>query len=204
MILNMKGRILVGMGVFLGIICAFYFLIYLPQIKYRRTLNHRIVQYETRVTRLREKVQELKRLREENQKIRQHLSFLEEKLKQTQISFLYELGKRGRVYGIEYIDITPLPSREEKHYFRTPVKVHLYGKYHNLGMLLSDMAKRGGLGSFTVDSVLLKTSPQEEYTIEANLTFSLYRYESTPTSGSENGRFSADKKSPKKLRRRVR
>lgn len=194
MMLSMKGRIMVGLGVFVGIICAFYFFVYIPEAEYRVSIDRQISQQNVRLIQLRRKKQELKELREKNKKILQDLLFLEEKLKETQASFLYELGERGRVYGIEYADITPLSSLEEEYYSRTPVKVHLYGKYHKLGMLLSDMAKRGGIGSFTVDNILLKTSSQEKYTIEAYLTFSLYKYKAISVSNSE------DKESPSRVR----
>ena len=176
MIFGIKGRILVGVGIFTGALIAFYLAIYLPGIRYRETLNFKILQQNARLIKLKEKFVELKRLKEENQKIRQKLVSLEGKLKGTETSFLYELGIRGRTYRIEYLDITPLPRVEEKYYFRTPVKIHLYGKYHNLGMLISDMIKRGGAGSFTIDNILLKPSSKKGYTVEGNLTLSLYRY----------------------------
>jgi len=175
-LLGMRGRIVAGVGVFLGIICIFYFRVYLPQMKYKDSLIRSISQENRKLSQLEQKVKELERLKEENQKILQNLSFLEKKLQRTQVSFLYELGVRGKVYGIEYLSILPLPGVKEEYYFRTPIKIHLYGRYHNLGMLLSDMARRGGMGIFSVESIWLKTLPQEEYTIEANLDLSLYEY----------------------------
>ncbi len=189
MILSMKGRILSGLGVFLGLICVFYFLVYLPQFVHKETLNSDIYQEKVKLARLEAKIQELEELKKENQKILQDLSFFEKKLKKTPASFLHELGTRGEVYGVEYVNITPSPSVEEEYYFRTPVNVHLYGKYHNLGILFSDIAKRGELGSFTVDSVLLRASPKKEYSIEANLTLSLYKYKSVSYFSRENSSF---------------
>jgi len=176
MVLNTRTRIVVGLGVFLGLLSIFYILVYEPQIEHRRALDVEISRQSVKLAKLEKKSQELEKLKEERKKILQDLSFLEEKLKETQASFLYELGMRGKVYGIEYVSIIPLATVEEKYYSRTPVNIHLYGKYHNLGMLLSDMARRGGLGSFTVDSVLIKASSKKEYTIEANLSLSLYNY----------------------------
>ena len=206
MVLSMKGRILTGLGVFLGLICVFYLLVYLPQVRYRQTLNRKISQQNSSLVQLNRKLRELEELKEHNQEMLRDLSFLEDKLKRTQASFLYELGKRGGVYGIEYVNIIPLSSIEEEYYTRTPVKIDLYGRYHNLGMFLSDMAGRGGLGSFTVDSVLLRTSLKEKYTIEANLILSLYKYKSriSSTGGNKSDKFSLETVSSGSLERRVR
>lgn len=181
MILGMKGRIVVGVGIFLGLLLIFYIMVYQPQIRYKDDLKIRISQERRRLVQLKRKFQELEELREENRRIKQELSFLEKKLKEGRVSFLHELGVRGKIYGVEYLEITPLSTVEEEYYLRTPVNIHLYGKYHNLGMLISDMAKRGGLGSFTVDNMLLKSSLKKKYTIEANLTLSLYRYKEVST-----------------------
>ena len=188
MVLSMKGRILTGLGVFLGLICVFYLLVYLPQVTYRQTLNRRISQQNSSLVQLNRKLRELEELKEHNQEMLRDLSFLEDKLKRTQASFLYELGVRGQAYGIEYVNIVPASTVEEKYYVRTPVNIHLYGKYHSLAMLFSEMAHRGEPGSFTVDNVLLKTSPKKEFTIEVNLTLSLYRYKSI--AGSPQGNVS--------------
>jgi len=51
--------------------------------------------------------------------------------------------------------------------------------------LISDMAKKGGLGAFTVDNVLLKSTSREGYTIEASLILSLYRYKGLTFYSSE-------------------
>jgi len=186
MIFGMRGRILVGVGIFLGLLLVFYVMVYQPQIKYKNDLEVKISQQSRRLVQLKKKFQELEELKEENRKTKQDLSFLEKKLKEGRASFLYELGVRGKIYGVEYSEITPLSTVEEEYYLRTPVNIHLYGKYHNLGMLISDMAKRGGLGSFTVDSVLLKSSSKKGYTLEANLTLSLYRYKQVSTVSSES------------------
>lgn len=212
---SMKGRVLVGIGIFAGALLAFYLVVYLSGVRYRETLSIKISQQNKRLIQLEKKFQELEKLKEENQKIRKKLTSLEDRLKGSQTSFLYELGIRGRVYRIEYLEITPLPGVKEKYYFRIPVKIHLYGRYHNLGMLISDMVKRGGIGSFTVDDILLKSSPKKEYTIEANLTLSLYRYGKSAISQKEDilspgaildegGVFSSGNDLSEKLRRRRR
>lgn len=179
MIPKMKGRVFAGIGAFLGILCIFYFLLYLPKIAYRKNLNTRISQQERMLVQLAKKPQELEALKTEHQRILEDLLFVRDKFQGTHASFLHELGKRGEVYGIEYVNIIPLSSQEEEYYRRTPVRIDLYGSFHNLGMLLSDMAGRGELGSFTVDSLSLKSSLKENYTIEANLTLSLYKYKNS-------------------------
>lgn len=185
-IFNMKGRILVGVGIFVGLLLLFYSMVYHPKIEYKNDLQVKISQQSRKLVQLRKKFQELEELREENKKIKEDLSFLEKRLKEGRISFLHELGVRGKIYAVEYLDITPLTTVEEEYYWRTPVRIHLYGKYHNLGMLLSDMAKRGGLGSFTVDSVLLKSTSGKDHTVEANLVLSLYKYKQISAVSSES------------------
>ncbi|MBE0478339.1 type 4a pilus biogenesis protein PilO [Candidatus Aerophobetes bacterium] len=200
----MKRRVLVGLGVFLGVMCIFYFLFYLPKVEYKKILNTRISQEERRLVQLARRFQELEELRKDNRKMLQNLSSLEEKITGTQSSFLHEFGKTGGVYGIEYVNIIPLSSVQEEHYTRTPVKIDLYGRYHNLGMLLSDIARREGLGSFTVDSVLLRTSLKEKYTIEANLVLSLYKYKSRISSTGGSDTFSLETISSENPDRRIR
>ncbi|HHF98287.1 MAG TPA: hypothetical protein ENL39_02220 [Candidatus Aerophobetes bacterium] len=185
MVLTTQRRIIAGVGVFLGLICIFYFLVYIPQIEHREDLMNKISQENLRLLKLEGKIRELEELKKERERLSQELALLEKKIKETQASFLYELGMRGKVYGIEYTSIVPLKTEEKNYYFVTPVNVHLYGRYHNLGMLISDMARRGGLGSFTVDNFLIKASSMEGYTIEANLSISLYKYRGSLLSGKK-------------------
>ena len=184
-IFDMKGRVMVGVAIFLGLLLVFYVMVYKPQIIHKNNLEIKISQQNRRLLQLREKYRELEQLKEENKKIKNNLAALESKLKEGRVSFLYELGFRGKIYGVEYLEITPLSTIEEKYYLRTPVKMHLFSKYHNFGMLISDMAKKGGLGAFTVDNVLLKSTSREGYTIEASLILSLYRYKGLTSYSSE-------------------
>lgn len=100
--LGTKRRIIAGLGVFIGIVSIFYFLVYIPQFKYKENLEQKIVLLERRIAQLERKFTELKELKEKNQRILREVSLLEKNLKSTQSSFLYELGKRGKVYSIEY------------------------------------------------------------------------------------------------------
>ena len=171
-----RGRILTGIGVFGGVIFLFYLLVYLPHIKYIESVGRQIQRENIRAIQLKKETEQLSELQTEYRKIQAKLSFLEDRIQKGENNFLYQLGLRGRIYGISYLEITPQPIVEEKYYYCTPIKIHLYGTYHNLGMLLSDMAKRQSPGSFTVDTVLVKKKKEKNYTIEAYLTISLYKY----------------------------
>ncbi len=176
MVFTTKGRVLTGVCVFGGIILLFYFFIYLPHVKYIESVEGQIKYENIKVMQLKKKADQLNRLQAEYKKIQAKLSFLKDDLQKGEDNFLYQLGLRGRIYKINYLEITPQSMLEEKYYYRTPIKIHLYGTYHSLGMLLSDMAKRQGPGTFTVDTVLIKERKEEKHTIEAYLTISLYKY----------------------------
>ena len=176
MIFNTRGRIITGICVFGGVIFFLYLLLYLPHIRYIESTERQIQRENIRAMQLKKKAEQLSELQTEYRKIQAELSFLEDLIQESENNFLYQLGLRGRIYGISYLEITPQPILEEKYYYRTPIKIHLYGTYHNLGMLLSDMAKRQAPGSFTVDTVLVKEKKEKNYTIEAYLTVSLYEY----------------------------
>jgi len=171
-----KGRVLTGICVFGGIIFFFYLLLYLPHIKYIESLKRQIKYENIKVMQLKKKTEQLSELQTKYKKIQAKLSFLMDNLQKDHNNFLYQLGLRGSIYRINYLEITPQSTLEEKYYYRIPIKIHLYGTYHSLGMLLSDMAKEQGPGSFTVDTVLIKTAGNKKYTIEAYLIVSLYKY----------------------------
>ena len=175
MIFTMKGRVLIGVSVFGGIIFLFYSFVYLPQVKYIESVERQIRYENAKIIQLKKKADQLNSLQEEYEKTQVELSLLKDNLQKGEGNFLYQLGLRGSIYKINYIEITPQSMLEEKYCYRTPVKIHLYGTYHSLGMLLSDMAKRQGSGTFTVDTVLIKERREGEHTIEAYLTISLYK-----------------------------
>jgi len=199
---GMRSRILTGLGIFLGSLLVFYVFVYIPQIKYKKNLENQISQQTVRLMQLKKKFEELKKLREENQKLHKELSILQKKVKESEATFLHELGIRGKVYNIEYLQIIPLSPVEETYYSRIPINVHLLGKYHNLGMLISDMAREGGVGSFTVDEVWLRASSKDKYTIEANLTLSLYKYKKTPATSPGESKKSSSKASDSRIVKR--
>lgn len=171
-----KGRVLTGVCIFGGIIFLFYLLFYLPHIKYIKSLERQIKYENIKVMQLKKKTEQLNELQIKHKKIQAKLSFLMDNLQKNHSNFLYQLGLRGRIYKINYLEITPQSTIKEKYYYRTPIKIHLYGTYHSLGMLLSDMAKNQAPGSFTVDTVLIKAVKNKKYTIEAYLIISLYKY----------------------------
>ncbi len=176
MIFTIKGRVFIGVSVFGGIIFLFYLFVYLPQVKYIESVEGQIGYENYKIVQLKKKTDQLNRLQAEYKKIQAELSLLKDNLQKGEDNFLYQLGLRGSIYNINYLEITPQSMLEEKYFYRTPVKIHLYGTYHSFGMLLSDMAKRQGSGTFTVDTVLIKERKEGEHTIEAYLTISLYKY----------------------------
>lgn len=178
---SMKSRILTGVGIFLGSLLVFYMFVYVPQMEYERQLEDRISRQNMRLVQLKKKFKELEELKEKNRQLQAKLSSLEGSLQASEAGFLHELGVKGKVYNIEYLEIAPRPPVKEEYYSRIPVSIHLLGSYHQLGMLISDMAREEGLGSFTVDEVRLNSIDGNGHSLEANLSLSLYRYKEAST-----------------------
>lgn len=75
-----------------------------------------------------------------------------------------------------------------QYYNRIPVRIHLFSTYHTLGMLLSDMAKRGRMMGLHVDGIKMRgvskggesLEEKKRYTMEVDLLLSLYMFKRHP------------------------
>ena len=187
-----KNRLLAGLGVFLGLLVAFYVLVYVPRVTYRESLRTKISRESTRLNQLLTRYRELDELQKEHANLQNRVYQMETMFRQDQATFLHELGTKGKLYGMDYIDIVPLKPTELEFYVRTPVSINLRCDYHNLGILLSDMASAAGRGYFTVDNVLFQKTYGPDYSIEARMTMSLYDYKGVSLSVSEHSDISAE------------
>jgi Tfp pilus assembly protein PilO len=163
-----------------------------PRVPYRENLRTQISRESTRLSQLLGRYRELEQLQAEHESLKNRVYQMESAFKQDQATFLRELGRKGKLYGIDYMDIVPLASTEAEFYVRTPVSIDLNCNYHNLGVLLSDMANTAGRGYFTVDSVLFREAIQSDYSLRASVTMSLYDYKGVSLSVDDNARASAE------------
>jgi Tfp pilus assembly protein PilO len=191
-LIGTKGRLLAGIGVFLGLLAVFYFLLYVPRVAYRESLRAQISRESTRLSQLLGRYRELEQLQAQHESLKNRVYQMEKAFKQDQATFLRELGRKGKLYGIDYMNIVPLESTEAEFYARTPVSIDLNCNYHSLGVLLSDMANTAGKGYFTVDSVLFREAIEPDYALRASMTMSLYDYKGVPLSVGNDARASAE------------
>ena len=191
MIFTLKGRIAVGSGIFLGVIFFFYGGFYNPQAKLIEKMNREVKRENLKVAQIKKKVVEYEKLKEKYQAMTLRLASLESYLVKEDQSFsvFQELGLRARKYGIDYVKIVPEEVVAGQYYNRIPVRIHLFSTYRTLGMLLSDMAKRGRMMGLHVDGIKMRgvvskggesLEEKKRYTVEVDLLLSLYMFKRHP------------------------
>jgi len=185
LIFTLRGRIVVGLGIFLGVIAFFYWGFYYPQAKLVEKINREVKGVNLRVAQIKKKVVEYEKLKEKHQAMSLKLASLESYLVKEDESFsvFQELGRMSKKYGIDYVKIVPEEVIGGQYYNRIPVRIHLFSTYHALGMLLSAMDKRGRIMGLWVDEIKMRgmrkgeqsLEEKEKYTVEVDLLLSLYK-----------------------------
>ena len=184
MIFTLRGRIAVGLGIFLGVIFSFYWGFYHPQAKLIEEINRAVKRENLKIAQIKKKVVEYEKLKEKYQAMTFKLASPESYLVKEEESFsvFQELGLISRKYGIDYVKIVPEEVIAGQYYNRVPVRIQLFSTYHALGMLLSDMAKRSRMMGLWVDGIKMRgvrkeresLEEEKKYTVEVDLLLSLY------------------------------
>jgi Tfp pilus assembly protein PilO len=217
LIFTLRGRIIVGLGIFLGVISFFYWGFYYPQAKLVEKINREVKRDNLRVAQIKKKVVEYEKLKEEYQAMTLKLTSLESYLVNENESFsmFQELGRMSKKYGIDYVKIVPEEVIGGRYYNRIPVRIHLFSTYHALGMLLSAMDKRDRMMGLWVDGIKMRgvrkgeesLEEKEKYTVEVDLLLSLYTSkaeltaEKTPKISSSQSAKETQEVRKKRLRR---
>jgi Tfp pilus assembly protein PilO len=184
LIFTLRGRIAVGLGIFLGVIFFFYWGFYSPQAKLIEKMKRDVKRVNLRVAQIKKEVVEYEKLKEKYQAMTSKLASLESYLIKEDESFsvFQELGRMSNKYGIDYVKIVPEEVIGRQYYNRRPVRIHLFSSYHALGMLLSAIDKRGMVMALWVDGIKMQGvrkgeedfEEKEKYTVEVDLLLSLY------------------------------
>jgi len=184
LIFTWEGRIIAGVGIFVGIMVIFYGGFYYPQEKQVKMIENQIDRENLRILQFKKKSQECEKLKQDYEELKIKIGKIEQEFPPEQgiYSFLKDMGSRARTYGITYLNISVGKISGEKYYEYIPLEVHLYTDYHHLGMLLSDLNKRKRMSSFKINKFDLRGLKEEEreggnYTIEANLSLFLSFYQ---------------------------
>jgi len=217
LIFTLRGRIVVGLGIFLGVISFFYWGFYYPQAKLVEKINREVKGDNLRIAQIKKKVVEYEKLKEEYQAMTLKLTSLESYLVKEDESFsvFQELGRMSKKYGIDYVKIVPEEVIGGQYYNRIPVRIHLFSTYHALGMLLSAMDKRDRMMGLWVDGIKMRgvrkgeesLEEKEKYTVEVDLLLSLYTSkaeltaEKTPKISSSQSAKETQRGKDKRLRR---
>lgn len=217
MIFTLRGRIVVGLGIFLGVISFFYWGFYYPQAKLVEKINREVKEDNLRIAQIKKKVVEYEKLKEEYQAMTLKLTSLESYLVKEDESFsvFQELGRMSKKYGIDYVKIVPEEVIGGQYYNRIPVRIHLFSTYHALGMLLSAVDKRDRMMGLWVGGIKMRgvrkgeesLEEKEKYTVEVDLLLSLYTSkaeltaEKTPKISSSQSAKETQKGKDKRLRR---
>jgi len=217
LIFTLRGRIVVGLGIFLGVISFFYWGFYYPQAKLVEKINREVKEDNLRIAQIKKKVVEYEKLKEEYQAMTLKLTSLESYLVKEDESFsvFQELGRMSKKYGIDYVKIVPEEVIGGQYYNRIPVRIHLFSTYHALGMLLSAVDKRDRMMGLWVGGIKMRgvrkgeesLEEKEKYTVEVDLLLSLYTSkaeltaEKTPKISSSQSAKETQKGKDKRLRR---
>ncbi len=184
MIFTWEGRIIAGVGIFLGIMAIFYGGFYYPGKKQVKMIENQINRENLRILQFKIKSQECGKLKQECEELKIKIGKIEQEfpLEEGIYSFLKDMGLRARTYGINYVNMSIGKTSREKYYEYIPLDVHLYTNYHHLGMLLSDLAKRKRMSSFKINKFNIRELKEKEreeknYTIEANLSLFISFYQ---------------------------
>ncbi len=179
------------MGVFGGLLLAFYFAYYSPQIKMMRTMGDKIERENLRIFEIKAKIEEYREMEKKYGELKAEIEKLNSLLSpEGKIhSLLQELSLRAQTYGIDYITIAPEETIKGEYYDCLPVKISLNSTYHALGTLLSDIAKERQETFLSLDSLEIKGLETDQrssrnvgkHTVEANLLLSIYLSPETPS-----------------------
>ena len=180
MLLTLKGRIGIGVGVFVGIIVVSYVGFYVPQAKLIEKTKNEIVRENLRLKQIKKKIDEYEKVKEECEQMKKNLNYYTEiclSSEEEVYSLLRDLGFSAQTYGINYIKIWAEKKIPGTYYNRIPVRIHLYSTYHSLGRLLSEISKRDKMASFSVENIqIAKAGKGAPYTVEADLILYMYTY----------------------------
>ena len=182
--LTPKGRIIVGLGVCLAIICTFYWGFHLPQLKLLKEIKRQISKESLVLNRAKKEVYKRNEIKRAYEETKVRVSSLEENLSaEEQIYFfLQEIGAKAKMYGIDYIKIVPREIIKGKYYNCLPVRMRFYSTYHALGMLLSDISRKKAMVPFDVEEITMKEITEEEKelkkrnTIDVEMLLLMYTY----------------------------
>ncbi len=179
------------MGVFGGLLLAFYFAYYSPQIKMMRTMGDKIERENLRIFEIKAKIEEYREMEKKYGELKAEIEKLNSLLSpEGKIhSLLQELSLRAQTYGIDYITIAPEETIKGEYYDCLPVKISLNSTYHALGTLISDIAKERQETFLSLDSLEIKGLETDQrssrnvgkHTVEANLLLSIYLSPETPS-----------------------
>lgn len=181
-----KGRIVIGLGVCLAIICTFYWGFYLPQLKFLKEIKRQTSEENLVLNRAKKELYERDEIKRAYEEVKIKVSSLEEGLStEKQIHFfLQEIGIKAQMYGIDYVKIVPQEISKGKYYNCLPVRMRFYSTYHSLGMLLSDINERKVVVPFDVEEVEMKglttiekkKKTKEKNTIDVEMLLLIYTY----------------------------
>ncbi len=184
------------MGIFGGLLLAFYFAFYSPQIKMMRTIGDNIEKESLRISEIKAKIEEYREMEKKYGELKTEIEKLNSLLSpEGKIhSMLQELSLRAQTYGIDYITIAPEETIKGEYYDCLPVKISLNSTYHALGTLISDIAKGREETFLSLDSLEIKGLETDQrssrnggkHTVEANLLLSLYLSPETPSEPSSS------------------
>lgn len=126
-------------------IILFLFLFYSPKQKEIKSLNSEISQIENDIRTSEVKVRKLKALKIENARLKAKLTRLQEMLPDDkEISVLLkQLSELGLQSGLEVMLWKPQASKVASNalYLEIPVKVEMFGTYHNIGLFFSKLSE---------------------------------------------------------------
>jgi Tfp pilus assembly protein PilO len=195
LLLTLKGRIGIGVGIFIGIILTCYGEFYLPRAKLVERTKDEIIRENLRLKQLKKKIEEYEKVKEECEQIKRDLSYYTRGYLSSEEEvyiLLRDLGFSARTYGVNYIKIWAEKKIPGSHYDRIPVRIHLYSTYHALGRLLSEISGGDKAASFSMENIQIKETKAEKehlsgegssYTVEADLVLYMYTYKQTVSGG---------------------
>jgi type IV pilus assembly protein PilO len=179
-----RQRILLFVGTFLILGCAFYFLQYRPQSEYITRLQADLAEKQKRVVTLKRAAAELPALQEALAKAQADFAQLLSQLpdKKEIPALLETVSQLGAQVGLENILFQPQPEQGFEFYAVIPIRLDLVGTYHKLGAFFDSMSKLNRI--LKVENLSI-TRPRGGALLQVGCTIVTFRFLEKPDEGQD-------------------
>jgi type IV pilus assembly protein PilO len=136
-------KILILVALFVVLIGAFVWFLYLPKFEKIGDLKEQYTKLENQLKIVKKKASELKRYQAEMEKAEADFRIARKKLPETEEipALLASISQSGQDTGLEFLLFQPRPEVKKDFYAEIPVAIKVLGNYHNGALFFDKVSK---------------------------------------------------------------